>query len=48
MFDKGLTKEITDMKEVFNQMETEVAKCYVERKCFEIKEKKLLLEMIDS
>ncbi|GJR06996.1 retrovirus-related pol polyprotein from transposon TNT 1-94 [Tanacetum coccineum] len=43
MFDKGLTKKITDMKEVFNQMETEVAKCSVERKTFEIKEKELLI-----
>ncbi|GKB42930.1 hypothetical protein Tco_0887872, partial [Tanacetum coccineum] len=44
MFDQGLHKEITDMKEVFTQMETEAAKCSVERKTFEIKEKKLLLE----
>ncbi|GJY94495.1 hypothetical protein Tco_0510856 [Tanacetum coccineum] len=44
MFDQGLAKEITEMKEVFNQMETEVDKCSVERKCFEIKEKELLLE----
>ncbi|GJY99674.1 hypothetical protein Tco_0517104, partial [Tanacetum coccineum] len=44
MFDQGLHKEITDMKEVFTQMETEVAKCFVERKTFEIKEKELLLE----
>ncbi|GJX18595.1 hypothetical protein Tco_0221272 [Tanacetum coccineum] len=41
---EGLHKEITDMKEVFTQMETEVAKCSVERKTFEIKEKELLLE----
>ncbi|GJS12086.1 hypothetical protein Tco_0368882 [Tanacetum coccineum] len=40
----GLTKEITDMKEVFNQMETKVAKCSIERKSFEIKDKELLLE----
>ncbi|GJS30083.1 retrovirus-related pol polyprotein from transposon TNT 1-94 [Tanacetum coccineum] len=32
------------MKEVFEQMETEVDKCSVERKCFEIREKELLLE----
>ncbi|GJZ32277.1 hypothetical protein Tco_0577713 [Tanacetum coccineum] len=44
MFDQGLHKEITDMKEVFTQIETEVAKCFVERKSFEIKEKELLLE----
>ncbi|GJX80036.1 putative reverse transcriptase domain-containing protein [Tanacetum coccineum] len=44
MFDKGITKEITDMKEAFNQMETKVAKCFVERRNFKIKEKELLLE----
>ncbi|GKC01274.1 hypothetical protein Tco_0987410 [Tanacetum coccineum] len=44
MFDQGLHKEITDMKEVFTQMETEAAKCYVERKTFAIKEKELLFE----
>ncbi|GJV98060.1 hypothetical protein Tco_1549637 [Tanacetum coccineum] len=41
---EGLTKEMNDMKEVFNQMETVVAKCSVERKTFEIKEKELLIE----
>ncbi|GJZ17662.1 hypothetical protein Tco_0553785 [Tanacetum coccineum] len=40
----GLHKEITNMKEVFQHMETEVAKCSVERKTFEIKEKEVLLE----
>nr|GEY23639.1 hypothetical protein [Tanacetum cinerariifolium] len=40
----GLVKEITDMKEVFNQIETKVAKCSIERKSFEIKEKELLIE----
>ncbi|GJR38428.1 retrovirus-related pol polyprotein from transposon TNT 1-94 [Tanacetum coccineum] len=40
----GFLKEITDMKEVFTQMKTKVAKCFVERKTFEIKEKELLLE----
>ncbi|GKB09713.1 hypothetical protein Tco_0838025 [Tanacetum coccineum] len=44
MFDQGLHKEITDMKEVFTQMETEVAICSVDRKTFEIKYKELLLE----
>ncbi|GJY52289.1 hypothetical protein Tco_0443136 [Tanacetum coccineum] len=44
MFDQGLHKEITDMKEVFPQMENEAAKCSVKRKNFEIKEKELLLE----
>ncbi|GJR73641.1 hypothetical protein Tco_0086006 [Tanacetum coccineum] len=44
MFDQGLAKEITDMKEVFNQMENEVDKSTIERKLFEIKEKELVLE----
>ncbi|GKB01526.1 integrase, catalytic region, zinc finger, CCHC-type containing protein [Tanacetum coccineum] len=44
MFDHGLYKEITDMKEVFTQTETKVANCSVERKTFAIKEKELLLE----
>ncbi|GJU17999.1 hypothetical protein Tco_1145965 [Tanacetum coccineum] len=44
MFDQGLHKEITEMKEVFTQMETKSAKCSIERKTFEIKEKELLLE----
>ncbi|GJX16552.1 hypothetical protein Tco_0217384 [Tanacetum coccineum] len=43
MFDQSLAKEITDMKEVFTQMETKVDRCSVKRKCFEIKEKELLL-----
>nr|GEX76526.1 hypothetical protein [Tanacetum cinerariifolium] len=44
IFYHGLHKEITDMKEVFTQMETEVAKCFIEKKTFKIKEKELLLE----
>ncbi|GJT84069.1 hypothetical protein Tco_1058411 [Tanacetum coccineum] len=39
-----LAKEIIEMKEVFSQMETKVDDYSVERKCFEIKEKELLLE----
>ncbi|GJV01579.1 hypothetical protein Tco_1335148 [Tanacetum coccineum] len=44
MIGQGLHKEITDMKEVFTQMETEVAKCSIERKTFKIKEKELIIE----
>ncbi|GJT90276.1 hypothetical protein Tco_1079121 [Tanacetum coccineum] len=44
MFDQGLAKEITDMKEVFNQMETKVEQCSVERKYFEIEKKELFIE----
>nr|GEW88198.1 hypothetical protein [Tanacetum cinerariifolium] len=40
----SLAKEITDMKEFMNQMETEVAKCSVKRKCFEIQKKTLILK----
>ncbi|GJY30442.1 hypothetical protein Tco_0413937, partial [Tanacetum coccineum] len=39
-----LAKEITDMKEVFNQMETGVAKCSIERKYFDIEKKELFIE----
>nr|GEX56928.1 hypothetical protein [Tanacetum cinerariifolium] len=41
---KCLAKEITDTKEVFNQMETKVVKCFVERKCFDIEKKELFIE----
>ncbi|GKB85868.1 retrovirus-related pol polyprotein from transposon TNT 1-94 [Tanacetum coccineum] len=44
MFDQGLAKEITDMREVFNQMKTKVAKCSVDKKYFEIKKKELFIE----
>ncbi|GKB30117.1 hypothetical protein Tco_0869518 [Tanacetum coccineum] len=44
MFDQGLAKEINEMKEVFTQMENEVDNFSIERKCFEIKVKELLLE----
>ncbi|GJT92508.1 hypothetical protein Tco_1081353 [Tanacetum coccineum] len=44
MFDQGLAKEITDMREVFNQMETEVIKYFVDKKYFEIKKKELFIE----
>ncbi|GJZ34865.1 hypothetical protein Tco_0580682 [Tanacetum coccineum] len=44
LFDQGLAKEITDMKEVFNQMETGVAKCSIERKYFDIEKKELFIE----
>ncbi|GKC88117.1 hypothetical protein Tco_1148766, partial [Tanacetum coccineum] len=44
MLDHGLNKEIRDMREVFNQMETEVANCSVDKKYFEIEKKELILE----
>nr|GEY54418.1 hypothetical protein [Tanacetum cinerariifolium] len=44
LFDKGLTKEINNLKEVFNQMETEVNKCSVKRKYIKIEKKELFIE----
>ncbi|GJT21736.1 retrovirus-related pol polyprotein from transposon TNT 1-94 [Tanacetum coccineum] len=44
MFDQGIHKGINAMKEVFQQMETEVTKCQVDRKCFKIEKKELILE----
>ncbi|GJT60315.1 hypothetical protein Tco_1003848 [Tanacetum coccineum] len=44
MLDHGLNKEIRDMREVFNQMETEVANCSVDKKYFKIEKKELILE----
>ncbi|GKA77291.1 retrovirus-related pol polyprotein from transposon TNT 1-94 [Tanacetum coccineum] len=44
MFDQGLHKEITNMKDVFTQMGTKVAKCFVEIRTYEIKEKGMLIE----
>ncbi|GJX50154.1 hypothetical protein Tco_0276999 [Tanacetum coccineum] len=40
----GIGKEITDMKEVFNQIEIEAAKCSIERKYFETEKKELFIE----
>ncbi|GKE96817.1 hypothetical protein Tco_1581672 [Tanacetum coccineum] len=40
----SLGKEITDMKEVFNQIKIEAAKCSIERKYFETEKKELLIE----
>ncbi|GJU95334.1 hypothetical protein Tco_1320090 [Tanacetum coccineum] len=44
MLDHGLNKEIRDMRDVFNQMEIEVANCFVDKKYFEIEKKELILE----
>ncbi|GJW87690.1 hypothetical protein Tco_0163030 [Tanacetum coccineum] len=44
VFDHGLNKEIKEMKAVFNQMETEVAKCSVDKKYFEIEKRELSLD----
>ncbi|GJR28452.1 retrovirus-related pol polyprotein from transposon TNT 1-94 [Tanacetum coccineum] len=40
----SLHKELNEMKEVFQQMETEVTKYQVDRKCFEIEKKELILK----
>ncbi|GJT18039.1 hypothetical protein Tco_0876745 [Tanacetum coccineum] len=44
MFDQGLHKEFTAMKEVFNQMETKVAQCSVDKKYPEIEKKESIIE----
>ncbi|GJV70874.1 ribonuclease H-like domain-containing protein [Tanacetum coccineum] len=44
MFEHGLNKELKEMKSVFTQMETEVAKCSVDKKYFEIEKKELSLD----
>nr|GEZ63365.1 integrase, catalytic region, zinc finger, CCHC-type, peptidase aspartic, catalytic [Tanacetum cinerariifolium] len=44
MSEQGLTNEITDTREVFNQMATEVDKYPVERKYFKIEKKELFIE----
>ncbi|GJR42623.1 hypothetical protein Tco_1310726 [Tanacetum coccineum] len=43
-FDQGLFKEITNMKEVSNQMETKVEKCSIEKKYFEIEKNESLIQ----
>ncbi|GJY89199.1 retrovirus-related pol polyprotein from transposon TNT 1-94 [Tanacetum coccineum] len=40
----GLHKELKDMQAIFNQMETEVAKHSVDKKCFKIEKKELIIE----
>ncbi|GJW56234.1 retrovirus-related pol polyprotein from transposon TNT 1-94 [Tanacetum coccineum] len=44
MFEHGLYKELKEMKYVFNQLETKVAKCFVDKKYFEIEKKEISLE----
>nr|GEV22056.1 retrovirus-related Pol polyprotein from transposon TNT 1-94 [Tanacetum cinerariifolium] len=44
MFDQGLAKETTNMREVFNQMETKVAKYSIDKKYFNIEKKELFIE----
>ncbi|GJT48467.1 hypothetical protein Tco_0974624 [Tanacetum coccineum] len=42
-FDNGLNLEINEVKTVFNKMEAAVEQCSVDKKCFEIQKKELLL-----
>ncbi|GKA27061.1 retrovirus-related pol polyprotein from transposon TNT 1-94 [Tanacetum coccineum] len=42
-FDFGLNKEMKEMRAVFNQMEADVAQCFVDKRCFEIEKKGLTL-----
>ncbi|GKA18463.1 hypothetical protein Tco_0698378, partial [Tanacetum coccineum] len=44
LFEHGLFKELKEMKVFFNQIETEVAKCSVDKKYFEIEKKELSLD----
>ncbi|GKC74477.1 retrovirus-related pol polyprotein from transposon TNT 1-94 [Tanacetum coccineum] len=43
-FDNGLHDELNEVKIIFNQMEAAVEQCFVDKKCFEIQKKELLLE----
>ncbi|GKD29145.1 hypothetical protein Tco_1239923 [Tanacetum coccineum] len=43
-FDNGLHDELNEVKTVFNQMEAVVEQCSINKKCFEIQKKELLLE----
>ncbi|GJU97940.1 integrase, catalytic region, zinc finger, CCHC-type containing protein [Tanacetum coccineum] len=44
LFEHGLFKELKEMEVVFNQMETEVAKCSIDKKYFKIEKKELSLD----
>ncbi|GJT76450.1 retrovirus-related pol polyprotein from transposon TNT 1-94 [Tanacetum coccineum] len=44
VFDKGLHTRINEMKAVFNQMDSKVEQCSVDKKCVEIQKKELFLE----
>ncbi|GJY88279.1 integrase, catalytic region, zinc finger, CCHC-type containing protein [Tanacetum coccineum] len=43
LFEKGLYKEVNEMKDIFKQMEYEVDQCSMEKKSFEIEKKQLLI-----
>ncbi|GJX23023.1 hypothetical protein Tco_0227468 [Tanacetum coccineum] len=43
LFEKGFIIEVTEMKDIFEQMEDEVDQCFVAKKYFEIKKKQLLI-----
>ncbi|GKC05697.1 hypothetical protein Tco_0997307 [Tanacetum coccineum] len=43
LFEKGLYNEVKEMKDIFKQMEDEVDQCFMEKKCFEIEKKQLLI-----
>ncbi|GKC52041.1 hypothetical protein Tco_1074786 [Tanacetum coccineum] len=44
VFDKDLLNEVTEVQTVFNQMETAIQQCSVNKQCFEIVKKELFLE----
>ncbi|GJT32032.1 putative reverse transcriptase domain-containing protein [Tanacetum coccineum] len=43
LFEKGLYNEVKEMKGIFKQMDDEVDQCSMEKKCFEIEKKQLLI-----
>ncbi|GKB25046.1 hypothetical protein Tco_0864447 [Tanacetum coccineum] len=44
MFEHSLNQELKEMKAVFNQMETDIAKCSVDKKYFKMEKKELSLD----
>ncbi|GJX53863.1 hypothetical protein Tco_0282232 [Tanacetum coccineum] len=43
LFEKGLYNEVKEMKDIFKQMKDKVDQCSMEKKCFEIEKKQLLI-----
>nr|GEU36025.1 reverse transcriptase domain, reverse transcriptase zinc-binding domain protein [Tanacetum cinerariifolium] len=43
-FDKDLLNEVTEVQTIFNQMETAVEQCSIDKQCFQIHKKELFLE----
>nr|GEZ00553.1 hypothetical protein [Tanacetum cinerariifolium] len=43
-FTNGLHRKLNEVKMVFNQLEAVIEQCYVDKKCFEIQKKELLIK----